>query len=63
MSDKVDAIERIGSKYRPETLKNDDEKKVKINSCFNTNVAFVPQGGIGSLLNGSNQSAQTAVQA
>ncbi len=40
-----------------------DEKKIKQTSIFAPQVAFVPQGGIGQILNGTQQSDQAAFSA
>lgn len=64
---RIDATKPIGYEYNKADIatKFDDEKKIKQNSVFNgPNVAYMPAGGIGALLNGSqNQPSQSAVQA
>lgn len=65
MANEVNAISAINL-YDKETAqtKFDDEKKLKLNSVFGEHIAYMPIGGIGSLLNGSNNDVgQTAVQA
>ncbi len=62
---RIEATKPIGYDYDKADIatKFDDEKKLKINSLFAPQVAFAPTGGIGQLLNGSQNTNQAAVQA
>ena len=65
MVDRIDATRPIGYDKSDVATNFADEKKMKnINSLFTTNaaqqVAFAPQFGIGSLLNGSQQQSDAA---
>ena len=60
----IDAIKGVGYDYTAAKADFTDEKKIKQTSIFTTNqVAFAPQGSIGQLLNGSQQSSQAAFSA